>query len=117
MWFVAYLKKKAPDWGDIEFVKNKTTKKSFRLRDKVGSIWSSMGSRLGIEPDILDCIIDEEHSNERRLYRVMKRWFDNAGQLPNSDEYPRTWEGLRNLLDNCEQQETAKEYFEFLSKC
>ena len=110
---VVYLKKRAPGWDNILQLKNKN-KAKFKLASKIGSIWSIIGSRLGLEPDFLDCVI-EERTNDRRLYRVMQKWFANAGQLPNADEYPRTWQGLRNLLDNCEQEEIANEYFEFLS--
>ena len=102
--------------GDLAFVayRKKGVRYEYRLASKIGSIWSNIGSRLGIEPDILDCIIDEQRTNEKRLNQVMNRWLSNAGNLPNHEEYPLSWEGLRNLLEDCEKGEVANEFFEFL---
>lgn len=101
--------------GELLFVKNKKTKEKYELTSKIGSVWGNIGLRLGIEPDILDCIIDEERTNDRRLNRVLQKWLSNAGGLPNHEEYPLSWEGLRNILEDCDKHEIAKEYFEFLS--
>lgn len=110
-----YLKKSAPKFDDIDFLKNRKTGEKFRLTTKIGTIWSNIGLRLGIESDFLDSIMDEERTNERRLRRVLQTWLSNAGQLPNHEDYPLSWQGLRNILDDCEKEEIAKEYFEFLS--
>lgn len=104
----------APEWRDLDFLKNRKTGKKFRLTDKIGTIWSNIGLTLGIEPDLLDCFMDEERTNEKRLRRVMEKWLTNAGGLPYHDSYPLSWKGLRDILLDCEKIEVAKEYFDFL---
>lgn len=100
---------------NLTLLKNRRTREKFQLTTKIGTIWSNIGLRLGIESDLLDSIMDEERTNERRLHRVLNKWFSNASQLPNHEDYPLSWQGLRNILDDCEKEEIAKEYFEFLS--
>lgn len=74
-----------------------------------------MGTRLGIEDDILTSFLDDSNgSNSRALSKVFGRWLSNAGGLPNCDEYPLSWQGLYNLLENSDRLEDAKEYFAFL---
>ena len=39
---------------------------------------------------------------------VFSKWFDNAVGLPNASQFPKSWEGLLNLLTESELGEVAK---------
>lgn len=97
---------------DLEFVKNPNNNKSFRLTAKIASVWMTVGNRLEIEPNILDCWLDENPRNHKQsLWRVFREWLDNA---QDDGEYPLTWNGLRQLLEDSGKKEIAKQYFLFL---
>lgn len=111
-----YLNKPAPEWGDLDFIRNPTTREKFELAKMIGSIWSTIGSRLRIEPNLLDCMMDEERNNGRCLQRVFDEWFSNAPGMKNHKLYPLSWQGLRTLLEDCDKEEIARKYFDFLSQ-
>ena len=46
---------------------------------------------------------------------VFKVWFENAVGLPNADKYPKSWQGLVNLLKDAELGEVATELHTALS--
>lgn len=77
--------------------------------------WNNIGERLGIEQDVLQSFLeDSQGKNDRALSKVFNKWLSNAGGLPNNNEYPLSWQGLYNLLDDIGKIEVAKEYFAFL---
>ena len=95
-------------------MKNKSTGERYKLWEKIVSKWPDIGNRLGIANDLLESIQVEPGRAESKLRSVLAMWFDNAGYLPHSDEYPLTWRGLKTLLEDIEKEEVAKEFFEFL---
>ena len=44
-----------------------------------------------------------------RITAVVRRWFENAKNLPNARMYPQSWQGLINLLEDAELGEVAEE--------
>ena len=78
--------------------------------------WKAIGTRLGIASGILDSLEYDCKTNQQRLDFVLGRWFSNAGGLPNSAEYPLSWQGLCNLLESIGERSLAEEYFDFLSR-
>ena len=97
-------------------MKNRKTGERYRLSDKISSKWRMIGTLLGIEDDLLDSIDMDHGYNDKKLRRVLGKWFENAGQMNNRDEYPLTWKGLKILLEDIEKAEIAKEYFDFLKR-
>ena len=78
--------------------------------------WERIGLLLGIEQDILDSILDDSQGkNARALSKVFGTWLSNASGLPNHENYPLSWQGLYNLLEDSGKVEVAKEYFAFLN--
>lgn len=114
MFVAGYLNKSAPNWGDLDFLRNRRTSEKFQLTHKIASIWSTIGSRLGIEPDLLDSMMDDFRNNEGRLRHVLNTWLTHASGLPNYDVYPVSWQGLHNLLAESGKEEVANDYFQFL---
>jgi hypothetical protein len=102
-----------PKGEHLSFLKNKKTGKKFFLTQKIGSSWMTIGTRIGIESDILTSI-SEGKDNEKALSEVLRKWLSNAGGYPNHEEYPLSWQGLYNLLEDSGRVEDAKQYFEFL---
>ena len=37
-----------------------------------------------------------------QITAVLRQWFENAKSLPNASRYPKTWQGLINLLEDAE---------------
>ena len=89
----------------------------FRLSDKILAKWDIIGETLGLDHDTIEAINDDERRAEKKLRRVLSKWFDNAGALPNHQDYPLTWDGLRTLLVDIQKKEVAEQFFEFLSTC
>ncbi len=110
--------KSAPDWKDLDFIRNKTTKETFSLAGKIGTLWESIGSRIGLEPNRLDSIKTENYSDKNRLRVVMLEWIANASGLTSGDSerYALSWQGLYNLLEDCGRVEDAKKFFIFLGR-
>ena len=46
---------------------------------------------------------------------VFKVWFENAMGLPNADKYPKSWQGVINLLKDAELGEVAAKLHTALS--
>ena len=46
---------------------------------------------------------------------ILRHWFDNAGRLCNAKMYPKSWQGLINLLGDSELGEVATELHKALS--
>lgn len=78
-----YLGKAAPDMGDLDFLKDKRTGNTFRLTDKIGTQWRNIGSRLGMECDVLNATECDYHSTADRLRHMLGTWLSNARGLPN----------------------------------
>ena len=111
--FAVYKGQRGPKMDDLFLVKNKHGEK-FRLSDKIMTKWETIGSRLGIEGDTLEAINSDHGRSESKLRKVFGIWMDNAGGLPNHQEYPLTWKGLKTLLEDIDKVEVANEYFKFL---
>ena len=47
------------------------------------------------------------HSDDERVMDVFKRWLNNAKNLPNARRFPKSWQGLINLLEEAELGEIA----------
>ena len=101
---------------DLYLLKNKTKDKKFKLWKMILTEWRAIGNRLGIENGVLDSIAQDTSQTEAKLRKVLAKWFENAGALPNSDEYPLTFRGLHTLLEDIDKAEVAKQYFEFLDE-
>lgn len=69
-----------------------------------------------MQHDVLESLRDDYRINEERLHCVLEMWLSNANGLPNHERYPLSWQGLHNLLSDCDRIEVAKLYFEFLCK-
>lgn len=88
----------------LNLIKWKETK--FRLVNNVSSRWRSFGTRLDMPYNLLDAWWKECLGNSARCWnKVMGYWLDGGG----TSDYPITWEGLYELLDDVEYSEITKD--------
>jgi hypothetical protein len=83
----------------------------FRLINKVASKWRDFGLRFGQEESELEGFEEQYHWNTKRCWqKVMGEWLNDAG----TDDYPATWGGLVQVLEDVELCEIARELVEVL---
>ena len=98
--------------NDFFFVKNGTER--FKLSETLSSRWQKIGIVLGIENNRIRDIDNEYRQTEEKYREILSIWLNEASNLPNSDDYPLSWEGLKTLLEDISMCEVAKQYFSFL---
>ena len=99
----------------IKWIDNNGDKKELRTYHKIAHKWRQIATRLGFELGEIESIEDNHLTNDSRITAVLKRWFENAKNLVNASIYPKSWQGLINLLEDTELGETAKELKSALS--
>ena len=71
--------------------------------DMIGSRWHSIGQSLGLLPSQLDGISTEHRDNAIECCRaVLGKWLENP-----PPDYPVTWDGLLELLEDCQLAQVA----------
>ena len=91
-------------------------KRELRIYSKVAHKWRQIATQLGFEPGEIESIRKNNPFDDRdRVTVVLGRWFDNAKNLPNASRYPKSWQGLINLLEDAELGEVAEELKRALS--
>lgn len=89
---------------------NHKTDEQFLLYEKIVDAWFDIGVRIGIAPERLT----SNNGDENMLLKLLLTWFDNAVRLPNSKDYPLSWEGLKTLLQDVGKGQVVEDYFKFL---
>ena len=78
----------------------------FRLVSRVSSRWESFGYRLDLPQNMLDAWREECLNNSARCWlKVMHHWL-TGGDTP---DYPATWDGLYEMLEDVEYFEMAQQ--------
>ena len=84
----------------------------FYLIDKIASEWRSLGFLVGLRSSEIDRLSVEYRENAHECCRaVLGQWLDNPPQ-----DYPHTWEGLMELLEDCKLVQVAAELKTVLAK-
>ena len=99
------------EWKD----ENGATRK-LKIYSNIAHKWDEIATLLGFELGEIgsirrNCTIDDHG----RVTDVLRRWFDDAINLPNASKYPKSWEGLVKLLNDAELGEVAKQLHTALS--
>ena len=85
-------------------------KRELRIYSKIAHKWRQIATRLGFELGEIESIRKNYPFDDNdRVTAVLRRWFDNARNLPNASRYPKSWQGLINLLEDAELGEVAEE--------
>lgn len=92
-------------WKD-ENGKERVLKVYSRSADK----WEDIATRLGLRLEEISSIKKDCHYQTSLCIKaVFKKWFEHATSLPNARDYPKSWQGLINLLNDVELGEVAIE--------
>ena len=83
--------------------------KKLRIYSEIAHKWRQIASLMGLKPGQISAIEHDRHETASCVTGVLQRWFEYAGQLPNAERYPKSWQGLINLLKDAELGEIAKE--------
>ena len=98
------------EWKDGSGIKRKV-----KIYSSIGCKWKKIARRLRIEEGVIESIENDHRKTEDRTEDVLGKWLNNACGLPNSEMYPKTWQGLINLLQHAERGELAKKLHRALS--
>ena len=90
-------------------------KKELRIYSKIAHKWGQIATQLSFELGEITSIMKNYPFDDDRVTAVLGRWFDNARNLPNASRYPKSWQGLINLLEDAELGEVAEELKKALS--
>jgi hypothetical protein len=86
--------------------------RKYSLISQVSSKWEPFGYRLSIPPNVLEGWREEYMANAARCWgKVMQFWLSEYQQECSDEEaeYPATWEGLYEMLEDVEFAEVAKQ--------
>ena len=104
-----------PSVNKLGFIKTKDKKRNFRLTEEVGEKWQRIATTLGIANSKVSIIGSMPHADDtQRVTKVFQEWVDNASGLPNSKDYPHSWAGLRELLEDSGLAGVADRFFDVL---
>ena len=91
-------------------------KRELRIYSKIAHKWGQIATRLSFELGEIESIRKNYPIDDNdRVTAVLRRWFDNARNLPNASRYPKSWQGLINLLEDAGLGEVAEELKKALS--
>ena len=77
----------------------------FYLMDKISNKWRDIGHLLGLSISRLDCVSTQHRENPAACCEtVLHDWLDNP-----PPEYPISWEGLVELLEDSKLSQVAAE--------
>ena len=86
--------------------------KRFYLMEKIESKWRDIGQLVGLSLSQLESIAAEHRDKPTECCRaVLGRWLENP-----PEEYPNTWDGFLELLEDCQLTRVAEELKVILSK-
>jgi hypothetical protein len=86
----------------------------FRLISQVISKWRDFGVSFGCEQSELESWEIQYHWNAVRCWeKVMSEWLNRAG----TDDYPATWWGLIQVLEDLKLSKAARELVRALTPC
>ena len=83
-------------------------RRELRIYSKIAHKWRQIATRLGSELGEIESVEENHRRNYSRITAVLRRWFENAKSLPNASRYPKSWQGLINLLEDAELGEVAE---------
>jgi hypothetical protein len=95
----------------IKWEDDSGVKKRFHLIDRVSNHFNGFGYRLQIEPNRLESWRHQYLGDPTKCFlKVMEHWFATG-----SDEYPTTWEGMYELLEDTKLFQVARDLREAVS--
>ena len=95
-------------WKDSQGKQHK-----LRIVQNICTKWRYIGNLLNISDPVLESILSQYRGDlEECCYAVLRQWLDNG-----SPDYPLTWEGLLELLEDADCAQVAEELRDALKMC
>ena len=95
----------------LDLIRWNGDKRELRIYSMTAASWRMIARKLGLEVRTPGCIdnIARRHFNDNNecVREVFGKWLENAVGLPNASQFPKSWEGLLNLLTESELGEVA----------
>ena len=87
-------------WTDSQGKQHK-----LRIVQNICPKWRQIGNMLNISDSLLESILSQYRGDlEECCYAVLRQWLDNG-----SPDYPLTWEGLLELLEDADCAQVGEE--------
>ena len=117
------FKQKADDLQEVnhsfvELIKwedNNGVIKELRIYSNIAYNWKKIATLLGFELGEIESVHADYHTSYCCITAVLRRWFENAKNLPNASKYPKSWQGLMKLLNDAQFGEVANDLIKALS--
>ena len=108
MIILLFIPEKEPTLALLTFING------FKLVERAALKWEIVASNLCL--DNIENIKSGRYSTETdKASQVFTEWLDNAPKL-NGGKYPKTWKGLKDLLNDSELAQVRIEFFNALDK-
>ena len=95
----------------LDLIRWDKDKNELRVYSKTAAHWRTIARKLGLEVETPGCIqniaMRNFNDNNECVREVFGKWLENAIGLPNAERYPKSWEGLLNLLVDSDIGEVA----------
>lgn len=102
----------AKDLRVIKWTDERGQIQRYFLMEKIQNKWSDIGELVGLSLAQLEDISKEHQRNAEQCFRaVLKQWFDHP-----PPDYPTTWSGLLELLEDCRLTDVVAELKDALRK-
>lgn len=89
----------------IKWTNENNQTERFYLMDKISHKWQDIGQLVGLSIGQLASISRQHHEDATECLRyVLGKWMESPPM-----QYPNTWHGLVELLNDCEFMEVTKE--------
>ena len=95
----------------LDLIRWDKDKNELRIYSKTAAHWRTIARKLGLEVEtpgyIQNIAMRNFNDNNECVREVFGKWLENAIGLPNAERYPKSWEGLLNLLVDSDIGEVA----------
>lgn len=102
--------KEFPSIDDLKFIRARDGR-IYRLSRMIAHDYRTIAATLGLSSNTV-IVIERDTEFTDRINKVFYKWLNNANELPNN--YPLSWEGLRNILIDSELAAVAEKFFSIL---
>ena len=99
----------------IEWEDEEGSIRELRIYSRITHKWQRITTRLGFELGEIESMEENHRTDRSRVTAVFRQWFDNASNLRNARRYPKSWQGLIDLMKDSELGELAEELQRALS--
>ena len=101
----------------IRWIDRDGAHKSLRIYRELASCWKNVSNLIGLSDADKKSIQNPGAGKETTdcIPEVLGKWMENASGLPAKERYPLNWQGMCNLLEDCEKSSLCTQLKEALA--